>query len=172
MIHSYSISHQLIVCRSAIIYFTWSILQNIYVLEIRHATDISCVDIYFARGSGGEVLWWARLSVCLSVHQDISGITRAISTSCSVHVAYGRGLVLPRQGDEMLRGRGSFGRFSFPLTMHCNALAAKWIIRSPITSCSRTDHSVAAPFVADGIGREAGDGSIQCGQSVIYDCFV
>jgi len=112
------------------------------------------------------------LCVCLSVWQDFSGTTRAIFTSCSVHVAYGRGSVLLRQGDEIPTGSGSFGWFSSPLTMHCNALAAKGIIRSPITSCSRTDHSVAAPFVVDGIGREAGDGSVQRGQSVIYDCFV
>ena len=50
------------------------------------------------------------LSVCLSVRDDISGITRAIFTNfLSVHVAYGRGSVLRRQGDEIPRGRGSFG---------------------------------------------------------------
>ena len=50
-------------------------------------------------------------SVCLSVRQDISGITLAIFTNFSVHVAYGRGSVLLRQGDEIRRERGSFGGF-------------------------------------------------------------
>jgi len=50
-------------------------------------------------------------SVCLSVRQDISGTTRATFTNFSVHVAYGRGSVLLRQGDENLRGMGSFGFF-------------------------------------------------------------
>jgi len=38
--------------------------------------------------------------VCLSVCQDIAGTTRnPIFTNFSVHVAYGRGSVLLRQGD-------------------------------------------------------------------------
>jgi len=55
------------------------------------------VDIYFARESGCEVLWWARLSVCicvrlcvcvclsvcLSVGKHTSGATRAIFTKFS-----------------------------------------------------------------------------------------
>jgi len=39
-------------------------------------------------------------------------------------------------------GNGKFWGFSSPLTMHCNSFAAKRIIQSPITSCSRRDHSV------------------------------
>jgi len=89
--------------------------------------------------------------VCLSVRQDISGTTRAIFANFSVHVAYSRGSVLLRQGDELPRVRGSFGRFSFPLTMCFNAFAAKGIIRLPITSSSRMDDSVAAAFAANGI---------------------
>jgi len=52
------------------------------------------------------------LSVCLSVREDISGTTvttRAISTNFSVHVAYGRGSVLLRQGYEIRRERGILG---------------------------------------------------------------
>jgi len=47
---------------------------------------------YFAHGSGGKVLWWARLSVCLSVHKDISGITRTIFTNflCMLPMAVAR----------------------------------------------------------------------------------
>jgi len=56
--------------------------------------------------------------------------------------------------------------------MHYNALTAKGIILSPITSCSTKDHSVAAAFTEYGIGREEGDGSAQRGWSVIYDCLV
>jgi len=110
--------------------------------------------------------------VCLSVRQDISGTTRAIFANFSVHVAYSRGSVLLRQGDELPRVRGSFGRFSFPLTMCFNAFAAKGIIRLPITSSSRRDHSVAAAFAANGIGRDGGDGSAQRRRSEIYDCIV
>ena len=54
---------------------------------------------------------------------------------------YGRGSVLLQHGDEIPRRRGNFG-FSSPLSMHCIAFAANRIIQSPITSCSRRDHSV------------------------------
>jgi len=46
--------------------------------------------------------------------------------------------------------------------MHCNEFAAN--------NVSRTDHSVAAAFAANGIGREGDDESAQRGRSVIYDC--
>jgi len=49
------------------------------------------------------------VSVCLVVRQHISGTTRAIFANFSVHVAYGRGSVLLRQGYEIPRGRGNFG---------------------------------------------------------------
>jgi len=70
------------------------------------------------------------------------------------------------------KGKGQFRVFSSPLTMHYKAFAAKGIIRSPITSCSRRDHSVAAAFAAYVIGQEGGDVSAQRGRSVIYDCLV
>jgi len=38
--------------------------------------------------------------------------------------------------------------------MQYNALAAKAIIRSPITSCSTRDHSVAAAFAENRIGQK------------------
>ena len=50
----------------------------------------------------------------MSVREDISGTTRAILYQIFVNVAYGRGSVLLRQGDEIPRGRGSFG-FFFPI---------------------------------------------------------
>ena len=106
------------------------------------------------------------LSVCLSVRQHISGTTRAIFTNFSSHVAYGRGSVLPRQGDEIPRGRDSFGVFSSLLTIHCKAFAAKGIIRSPITLCSRRDHAVTAAFAANGIGGEGAMG-VQCAGDTI-----
>ena len=56
-----------------------------------------------------------------------------------------------------------------------NALAAKGIIRLPITSCITRDHSVAAAFTENGIGQEGGGSSGQSGRSVIYeyyDCLV
>jgi len=65
------------------------------------------------------------LSVCmrgyLSVCEAISRTTHAIFTNFSVHVAYGCGSVLLRQGNEIPKGRGSFGWFSSTLTMHCTA---------------------------------------------------
>ena len=46
--------------------------------------------------------------VCLSVREDIFGI---IFTKFFMHVAYGRGLVLLRQGDEILREGAVVGVF-------------------------------------------------------------
>jgi len=51
------------------------------------------------------------LSVCLSVHEDISRTTVAIFANFSVHVACVRGSVLLRQGHEISRGRDSFAGF-------------------------------------------------------------
>ena len=81
------------------------------------------------------------VSDCLSARISPEPCTRATFTNSSVHVAYGRGSVLLRQGDENPRER-QFGGFSSPPKMHCNAFAAKGIIQSPITSCSRRNPSV------------------------------
>ena len=61
----------------------------------------------------GSVVMGTSVSVCLSVR------TRVIFTSFCVHVAYGPDSVLLQQGDEIHRGKGSFGGFSSPLTTHC-----------------------------------------------------
>jgi len=60
---------------------------------------------YLRKGCGSIVM---RMSVCLSVREDISRTTCAIYTKFSARVAYGRGSVLHRQGDEILRGMGNF----------------------------------------------------------------
>jgi len=52
------------------------------------------------------------VSVCMSVHERISGITLAIFTNFSVHAAYGRGSVLLWQGDEIQTERANFWRLS------------------------------------------------------------
>ena len=57
----------------------------------------------------GGVAMYCDVSVCLS--EDISGTTCAIFSNFSLHVAYGRGSVLLWQGDEIHRGRGTFGDF-------------------------------------------------------------
>jgi len=57
------------------------------------------------------------------------------------------------------RGRGSFGGFFFPVTMHCNTMAAKRDYPSPIISCSRRCNSVGAAFAANGISGEGDNGS-------------
>jgi len=67
-----------------------------------------------------------------------------------VDVAYGRGSVLLLQGDEIPRGKGNFGGFSSPLTMHCNAFVANNVMQQ----------------------QNGGDGSAQRGRSVMYDCLV
>jgi len=60
-----------------------------------------------------EWLWGIVMSTseCLSVCNDISGTTCAISTKIFVRVASGRGSVLLQQGDKIPRWRGSFGGF-------------------------------------------------------------
>ena len=67
------------------------------------------------------------MSVCLSVREHISGATSAIFANFFVHVAYGRGSVLLRQGDKIL-GEGAVLDVFLPLTTHCNTFAAKGII--------------------------------------------
>ena len=52
--------------------------------------------------------------MCLSVCEDISGTIHAIFDISFVHVAYGRGSVFLRQGDEIRRGKGNFGSFLPP----------------------------------------------------------
>jgi len=119
------------------------------------------------------------VSICLSVREHISGTktTRAIFSLlislCMLPVVVARsssGRVTKSQGEGAV-----LGDFSSPLTMHCNAFAAKGIIQSTITSCIRRNHSVAAAFAANGIGREGDDdhdGSSQRGRSVVCDCLV
>jgi len=51
--------------------------------------------------------------VCLSVREDISGITCAIFTKIFIHLAYGRGSVHLRQGDEIPKEGAVLGVF-FP----------------------------------------------------------
>jgi len=46
--------------------------------------------------------------VCLSVHEDISGMKRVIFTNFFVHVAYGLGSVLFWQDDEISGVTGQF----------------------------------------------------------------
>ena len=65
----------------------------------------------------GAVAKYCGEHICLSVREDISGTARAIFANFSVRVAYGRGSVLHRQGDEIPRGGAVF--FSSQLTMHC-----------------------------------------------------
>ena len=62
-----------------------------------------------AKYSDEHVCVFVCLYVCLSVREHVSRNTRAIFTSFFVHVTYGRGWVLFRQGDEIPRGMGNFG---------------------------------------------------------------
>jgi len=71
-------------------------LYNIFTSPME--ADVKCSDEY------------VYLSVCLTVHKDISGTTYTIFTKCFVHVAYVRGLVLLWHVDDrphrLLAGRG------------------------------------------------------------------
>jgi len=102
---------------------------------------------YFARESGGEVLWWVCLYVCLSVREHISRTTRAIFTKFLCMLPIGPSPA----GWRNPKGKAQFWGFSSPLTLHCNAFAANGIIQY-------------RP------GR--GDGSAQRGLCVIYESLV
>ena len=95
---------------------------------IKHAKDIrkqSSEHIYFAHGSGYELLWYVCLCVCLSARISPEPHTWSLP-NFFVHVAYVRGLVLLWHVDDRPHRRSA--------------------------------------------GR--GEGSAQCGRSVIYDCLV
>ena len=53
------------------------------------------------------------VSVCLSVRENVSRTAHTVFTKLFVHVAFGHGSVLLQQGDEIPRGRGSFGGFLY-----------------------------------------------------------
>jgi len=83
----------------------------------------------------------------MSVSEDISGTTGTVFTNFSVDVAYGRGSFLLWQGDKIPKGRSNFGGCPghskvLATVAVAVAFAAKGIIQSPITACSRRDHSV------------------------------
>jgi len=61
------------------------------------------------------------MCVCLSVHEHISGTTRAIIVNFFLHVAYGCGSVLLRQGDEIPMGRGQFWGVVRAIQKHCQS---------------------------------------------------
>jgi len=92
-----------------------------------------------------SVCVWVCLSVCLWAYLR--------NHTCDLYQFFCACCLWPWLGPPLARwrnpkGKGQFWGFSSPLTMHCNA------------------------FAANGIGREGGDGSVQHGQSVIYDCLV
>jgi len=79
---------------------------------------------YFPRESGCKVLRWVHLPLCLSVRKDISG------TVCDLYLIFCACCLCAwlspppprwREATLPIAGKG----FSFPLTMHYNALAAK-----------------------------------------------
>jgi len=69
----------------------------------------------------------------------------------------------PPAGWQNPKGKGHFWGFS-PLTVHCNVFAAKGIIWSPITSCSRRDHSVAAALLQMRLARKGVTGVHSTGE--------
>ena len=138
----------------------------------------------FAHRSGGKVLWWTRLCVCVCVclsvcpqaylRSDTRDIYQIFCTRC-----LWPWLGPPPTGWRNPKGNGQFWGFSSPLTMHCNAFAAEGIVQSPITSRSRRDHSVAAAFAAKGISLSVGKGVMAkcdlwwpCRLFVIRYCFI
>jgi len=86
-------------------------MENIFfrVSSTNSDKDSKCI-FYFASGSGGEVLWWVCLCVCLSARISPEPHARSLLIFfCAC--CYGRGSVLLWQGDEIPRGRGSFRGF-------------------------------------------------------------
>ena len=80
------------------------------LLLIMPMPDQTDNNFLLCRGSGCEVLWWARLCTCLSVclRGYLQNHTRDLC-QIFVHAAYGS--VLLWQNDEIPRARGSFGGF-------------------------------------------------------------
>jgi len=103
----------------------------------RYYMDAHCwtyFTSYFARGSGGKVLWWARLCVsCLSVHEHISGTTRTIFTNFSVWPWLGP----PPAGWRNPKEKGQFWGLSRPFKSIGNLRCS----RHCCVRCKR-DHSI------------------------------
>jgi len=112
---------------------------------------ISTVN-YFARGSGGEVLWWVRLCVCVSVCLCPRAYLQ--NHACDLYQFFCAcclwpWLSPPPAGLQNPKGKGAIWGLSGPfkaLAVLAAAIAAtfsaKVIIQLPISSCSRRDHSI------------------------------
>jgi len=146
---------------------------------------------YLARGSGGEVLWWVCLCVCLSVSLCVCLSTRICSEphAQSLPVFF---CMLPMAvawsssaGWQHPKGKGQFWGFSSPLKMHCNTLIANNIMQQmgPFHRCRGMlgVHSACDAFAANNVMQQKGSFHChrrvigvhtQCGRSVIYDCLV
>jgi len=86
------------------------------VLEIFFLGISVCQYVSFPKlviSPAGAVAKYCDEHVCLSIREHISGVTHAIFTNFSVHVAYGHGSVLLWQGDEIPREWAVLGVF-FP----------------------------------------------------------
>ena len=114
-----------------------SLIQMLFIIiinqtkqqpEIYHLFLI--IRYYFARQSGCEVLWWARLSVCLTVclSARISPEPHARSLPIFVQVAYGRGSVILRRCCDTICTSGFVGRWD------CTLRAKSDIYDCPVTS--------------------------------------
>ena len=83
---------------------------------------------------GNAALWWACLSVCLSVCKHISRITRPAFTKFSTHVACGHGSVILRWRRDMLCISGFLDDVKFccnglywPCLSSCSDFAARHV---------------------------------------------
>ena len=111
--------------------------------------DCCCCCYYFANRSGAESIVMSAsvcLSVCLRVSESCLSVcppgylrnhTRYLCL-IFVHVSYGRGSVLLRQGDEIPKERGCFR--NFPHQWQCIVMRLLQIT----SISSRADHSVPA----------------------------
>jgi len=103
-------------------------VSRLPVLDYGRASAAGTLLRFFQTISENTSFWQLKRLVTLSTYRryinnciylSISKTTHLIFTNFSLHVAYGRGSVLLRQGDEIQRGKGSFGDF----LPHCdNAL--------------------------------------------------
>jgi len=118
--------------------------------SVPHGTNLWKVHLtsnfvhYFALWSSGEVLWWVclsvYLSVCVSARISPEPHSRSLPISlCMLPMTMARSFsvrVTKSQGEWTILG------FSSPFTIRCSTFAAKGIIQSPVTSCSRRDNSL------------------------------
>jgi len=99
---------------------------------------------YFAHGSGSEVLWWARLcvcvSVCLSVCLSASISPEPHARSLAIFLCMLPMSVARTCSGRLTKSQGEGTVFRGDFLLHWQCIVTRSL---QITSCSRRDHSIA-----------------------------